>query len=161
MSPIEHSHRDPAYKALWIQSKTGTECFSASSDGQVLWWDIRKMGEPTEKLYLDPTKKQDPTKALGAMALEYEPTMVCVYNHMHVIFFNNNKCKSVKFFIFGNGNFFYPNCYFFETGLWDNLPGIFLNTISAHKIHGRMWTRINIIMQQESQDTSRKNSSSV
>lgn len=75
MSPIEHSHRDPAYKALWIQSKTGTECFSASSDGQVLWWDIRKMGEPTEKLYLDPTKKQDPTKSLGAMALEYEPTM--------------------------------------------------------------------------------------
>lgn len=75
MSPIEHSHRDPAYKAMWIQSKTGTECFSASSDGQVLWWDIRKMGEPTEKLYLDPTKKQDLTKAQGAMSLEYEPTM--------------------------------------------------------------------------------------
>lgn len=77
MSPIEHSHRDPAYKAIWIQSKTGTECFSASSDGQVLWWDIRKLGEPTEKLFLDPTKKQDLTKAQGAMSLEYEPTMVC------------------------------------------------------------------------------------
>lgn len=77
ISPIEQSHRDPAYKTIWIQSKTGTECFSASSDGQVLWWDIRKMGEPTEKLYLDPTKKQDPTKAMGAMSLEYEPTMVC------------------------------------------------------------------------------------
>jgi hypothetical protein len=76
MSPIEHSHRDPAYKAIWIQSKTGTECFSASSDGQVLWWDTRKMGEPTEKLYLDPTKKQDLTKAQGSMCLEYEPTMV-------------------------------------------------------------------------------------
>lgn len=75
MSPIEHSHRDPAYKAMWIQSKTQSECFSASSDGQVLWWDIRKMGEPTEKLYLDPTKKQDLTKAQGAMSLEYEPTM--------------------------------------------------------------------------------------
>lgn len=85
MSPIEHSHRDPAYKALWIQSKTGTECFSASSDGQVLWWDIRKMGEPTEKLYLDPTKKQDPTKALGAMALEYEPTMVYTILHNFVM----------------------------------------------------------------------------
>ena len=106
MSPIEHSHRDPAYKALWIQSKTGTECFSASSDGQVLWWDIRKMGEPTEKLYLDPTKKQDPTKALGAMALEYEPTMVCVYNHIHVIFSIITNAKVWKFFIFGNGIFF-------------------------------------------------------
>ena len=36
------------------------------------------MGEPTEKLYLDPTKKQDLTKAQGAMSLEYEPTMVGV-----------------------------------------------------------------------------------
>ncbi|XP_074647572.1 dynein intermediate chain 3, ciliary-like isoform X2 [Tubulanus polymorphus] len=75
MSPIEHSHRDPLYKAIWIQSKTGTECFSASTDGQVLWWDIRKLGEPTEKLILDPTKKQDPTKAQGSMSLEYEPTI--------------------------------------------------------------------------------------
>ena len=37
------------------------------------------MGEPTEKLYLDPTKKQDLTKAQGAMSLEYEPTMVSYY----------------------------------------------------------------------------------
>ena len=42
----------------------------------MLWWDIRKMGEPTESLILDPTKKQDMTKAQGAMALEYEPTIV-------------------------------------------------------------------------------------
>ena len=75
-TPIEHSHRDPAYKAIWLQSKTGTECFSTSTDGQVLWWDTRKLGEPTEKMYLDPTKKQDPTKTQGAMSLEYEPTMV-------------------------------------------------------------------------------------
>jgi len=75
MTPIEHSHRDPAYKVIWLQSKTGTECFSASTDGQVLWWDTRKMGEPTEKLFLDPTKKQDITKAQGAFSLEYEPTI--------------------------------------------------------------------------------------
>ena len=74
MTPVEKSHRDPAYKTIWIQSKTGTECFSASTDGQVLWWDIRKMGEPTEVLYLD--KKQDLSKAQGAYCLEYEPTIV-------------------------------------------------------------------------------------
>ncbi|XP_050391535.1 dynein intermediate chain 3, ciliary [Patella vulgata] len=73
MTPIEQSHRDPAYKAIWIQSKTGSECFSTSTDGQVLWWDIRKLGEPTEKLYLD--KKQDFSKAQGAYSLEYEPTI--------------------------------------------------------------------------------------
>jgi len=43
------------------------------------------MGEPTEKLILDPTKKQDMTKAQGAMSLEYETTMVC--NKIHVNIF--------------------------------------------------------------------------
>ena len=34
-SLIEDSHRDPCDKILWINSKTGTEFFSASKDGQV------------------------------------------------------------------------------------------------------------------------------
>ncbi|XP_018644483.1 axonemal dynein intermediate chain, putative [Schistosoma mansoni] len=75
LSPIEHSHRDPVWKTLWIQSKTGNECFSTGTDGQVFWWDVRKMSEPTEFLYLDPTKKQDISCAQGAYALEYESTM--------------------------------------------------------------------------------------
>ncbi|CAL8102283.1 unnamed protein product [Calicophoron daubneyi] len=75
VSPVEQSHRDPTWKVIWIQSKTGTECFSTGTDGQVLWWDVRKMSEPTEKLYLDPTKKQDFSCAQGAYALEYESTI--------------------------------------------------------------------------------------
>lgn len=43
---------------------------------QVLWWDIRKLGEPTERLILDPTKKLNIDNALGGISLEYEPTMV-------------------------------------------------------------------------------------
>lgn len=35
ISLIENSHRDPCNKVLWINSKTGTEFFSASKDGQV------------------------------------------------------------------------------------------------------------------------------
>ena len=35
LSTVEVSHRDPVYGAVWLQSKTGTECFSASTDGQV------------------------------------------------------------------------------------------------------------------------------
>ncbi|GCB65186.1 hypothetical protein scyTo_0007664 [Scyliorhinus torazame] len=35
MPAIEVGHRDPVYKIIWLQSKTGTECFSASTDGQV------------------------------------------------------------------------------------------------------------------------------
>lgn len=36
VSTVEVSHRDPVYGALWLQSKTGTDCFSASTDGQVM-----------------------------------------------------------------------------------------------------------------------------
>lgn len=75
-SPIEKSHRDPANGILWMQTKTGTECFTASSDGQVYWWDTRKgLSEPVDSLILDPTKKLDLNNALGATVLEYESTM--------------------------------------------------------------------------------------
>lgn len=75
-TPIEKSHRDPANGILWMQTKTGTECFTASSDGQVYWWDIRKgLSEPVDSLILDPTKKLDINNALGATVLEYESTM--------------------------------------------------------------------------------------
>uniref|UniRef100_A0A8C4T7K8 Dynein intermediate chain 2, axonemal-like n=1 Tax=Erpetoichthys calabaricus TaxID=27687 RepID=A0A8C4T7K8_ERPCA len=75
MSIIEQSHRDPVYKVIWLQSKTGTDCFSASTDGQVLWWDIRKLSEPTERLILDISKKGTLDGAAGATSLEFETTM--------------------------------------------------------------------------------------
>uniref|UniRef100_A0A8B9BZ91 Dynein axonemal intermediate chain 2 n=1 Tax=Anser brachyrhynchus TaxID=132585 RepID=A0A8B9BZ91_9AVES len=75
VSAVEASHRDPVYGAIWLQSKTGTECFSASTDGQVLWWDIRKLSEPTETLVLDITRQGLLENALGAITLEFEPTM--------------------------------------------------------------------------------------
>ena len=55
----------------------GTECFSTSTDGYVLWWDIRKIGEPTETMKLDVSKVG--RKVLGGVALEYEPTIVSTY----------------------------------------------------------------------------------
>ena len=75
-SLIENSHRDPAYKTVWLQSKSGTEFFSASTDGKVLWWDTKKLSEPVETLILDIEKKGRLENALGAMSLEYEPTIV-------------------------------------------------------------------------------------
>lgn len=41
-SALEQSHRDPVYKIIWLQSKTGTDAFSASTDGQVT--DSRSRG---------------------------------------------------------------------------------------------------------------------
>lgn len=34
-SPAECSHKDPVFNVLWINSKSGTEFFSSSPDGQV------------------------------------------------------------------------------------------------------------------------------
>ncbi|XP_061149638.1 dynein axonemal intermediate chain 2 [Syngnathus typhle] len=75
VSSLEQSHKDPVYKAIWLQSKTGTEAFSASTDGQVLWWDVRRLSEPTEQLILDLGREGNLDRALGAISLEFEATM--------------------------------------------------------------------------------------
>eukprot|EP00002_Diphylleia_rotans_P016056 TRINITY_DN311_c0_g1_i3.p1 TRINITY_DN311_c0_g1~~TRINITY_DN311_c0_g1_i3.p1 ORF type:complete len:496 (+),score=87.81 TRINITY_DN311_c0_g1_i3:405-1892(+) len=71
-TPIEKSHRDPVYDVEWIQSKTGSECFSVSTDGQVFWWDVRKLGEPTDSMQLD--WKGD-NLTYGGIVLEYDPAL--------------------------------------------------------------------------------------
>lgn len=43
-----------------------------------MWWDIRKLSEPTEVVIMDITKKQQLEHALGAISLEFEPTLVGV-----------------------------------------------------------------------------------
>ncbi|MGH0154989.1 UNVERIFIED_CONTAM: hypothetical protein FKN15_033248 [Acipenser sinensis] len=91
MSTIEHSHRDPVYKVIWLQSKTGTDYFSASTDGHVLWWDIRKMSEPTEKLILDPSKKGNLDNALGAIS---GPTKFIVGTEQGQVVSCNRKAKT-------------------------------------------------------------------
>ncbi|NWI59043.1 DYI3 protein, partial [Calyptomena viridis] len=75
VSPAERSHRDPVYGAIWLPSRTGTECFSASTDGQVLWWDIRKLSEPSERLVLDITREEQLKNALGAISLDFSSSM--------------------------------------------------------------------------------------
>lgn len=41
-SLMENSHRDPVNNVLWINSKSGTEFFSASTDGQCKWFALNK-----------------------------------------------------------------------------------------------------------------------
>ncbi|NXK32986.1 DNAI2 protein, partial [Piprites chloris] len=74
-TPVEVSHRDPVYGAIWLPSRTGTECFSASTDGQVLWWDIRKLSQPSERLVLDITREDQLKNALGAISLDFSLSM--------------------------------------------------------------------------------------
>uniref|UniRef100_A0A8B9G4E8 Dynein axonemal intermediate chain 2 n=1 Tax=Amazona collaria TaxID=241587 RepID=A0A8B9G4E8_9PSIT len=97
VSTVEVSHRDPVYGAIWLQSKTGTDCFSASTDGQVLWWDVRKLSVPTEKLVLDISRKGILKDALGAVALEFEstlPTKFMVGTEQGIVILCNRKAKT-------------------------------------------------------------------
>ncbi|XP_061733218.1 dynein axonemal intermediate chain 2 [Nerophis ophidion] len=97
VSSLEQSHRDPVYKAIWLQSKTGTEAFSASTDGQVLWWDVRRLSEPTERLVLDLGREGNLDRALGAISLEFEatmPTKFMVGTEQGIVVSCNRKAKT-------------------------------------------------------------------
>lgn len=39
------------YDVVWLQSKTGTECASVSSDGRLLFWDVRKLHEAEGQMH--------------------------------------------------------------------------------------------------------------
>jgi dynein intermediate chain 2 len=94
-SPIEKSHRDPVYDNSWLQSKTGTECVSVSTDGNVFWWDTRRLGEPVEELVL---KGKNDTHVSGAVSIEYEavagPTKFMVGTEQGTIISCNRKAKT-------------------------------------------------------------------
>jgi dynein intermediate chain 2 len=69
-SLIESSHHDPVYDVHWISSKTGNQCASVSTDGQMLWWDTRKLSEPTDRILLSTDCKNNGV-ILGGSSLEY------------------------------------------------------------------------------------------
>jgi hypothetical protein len=38
------------YDVFWVSSKTGNQCCSVSTDGQMMWWDTRKLSEPQDTI---------------------------------------------------------------------------------------------------------------
>jgi dynein intermediate chain 2 len=67
---VEVSHWDPVYDVVWIQSKTAQDVASVSSDGRLLFWDVRKLDEVCDEAVI--TDGGRPTeKVLGACALEW------------------------------------------------------------------------------------------
>ncbi|CAF3905248.1 unnamed protein product, partial [Rotaria sp. Silwood1] len=75
-SLIEFSHRETVRNALWLQSKTGTEFFSAAADGKIYWWDTKKMNQPVDKLVFDLEKKERTQYASAITKLEYDSSIV-------------------------------------------------------------------------------------
>lgn len=73
---LEKSHHDPVYDVDWITvGKSGNECVSTSTDGRILWWDMRSAeNQPIESLSLEekiPVGDDFKTKLLGGTALCY------------------------------------------------------------------------------------------
>jgi dynein intermediate chain 2 len=70
-SVLEKSHHDPVYDVTWLtQSKIANDFFSTSTDGRVLWWDMRSLKAPTDQLILRDGNKPD-GKVYGGTCLEY------------------------------------------------------------------------------------------
>jgi dynein intermediate chain 2 len=92
----DRTHRTPVYDFAWTQSKASTELMSTSIDGSVLWWDLRKLGEPLEELALAVEKGGE--ASLGGMCLEYSPaagaTKFMVGTEQGLIVAGNRKAKT-------------------------------------------------------------------
>lgn len=97
-SEKEVSHGDSVKSVLWINSKSGSEFFSGSSDG-LMWWDNRNLCKPIERLMMDPIRTDDQVleRSFGVSVLEYEttiPTRFMCGTSQGMLFSCNRKGKS-------------------------------------------------------------------
>jgi len=67
---IDKAHHDPVYDIRWIQSRSFNECVTVSTDGRMLWWDVRNLKQGYgDSLIL----KEDKEKTTyGGMSMAYK-----------------------------------------------------------------------------------------
>lgn len=99
--PPHVAHRDLVRRVMFINSKSGQEFFSSGPDGNVKWWDIRNMSEPTDEMIMDVVKSsfdvQSMANANGVCTLEYEatiPTRFMVGTENGLVISGNRKGKT-------------------------------------------------------------------
>lgn len=75
-SSIYNSHCNPISALLYTHSRTNTEFFSGSLDGQCLWWDKRNLSAPLDQLYMSirfPAEESpNMSNAEGVSCLEFD-----------------------------------------------------------------------------------------
>ena len=75
-SKLEESHHESVSDFVWLKSKSNTEFITTSTDGQVVWWDIRDLSEPViepENSLMLVDRENDVEKEYGGMKIEYNP----------------------------------------------------------------------------------------
>ena len=108
-SVVEKSHHDPVSDVFWVSSKTGHQCVSVSTDGQMLWWDTRKLVEPIDSLILATDSKGN-GMTLGGSSLEYNteagPTKFLVGTEQGIVMSLNmrNQKTNNGITVFDNGS---------------------------------------------------------
>lgn len=84
------------YDVFWTQSKTGNNCTSVSTDGRMLWWDTRRLGEPIDEAFLTPSPAKD-ASLYGGSAMEFSmeagPTKFLVGTEQGVVLNLNTRNK--------------------------------------------------------------------
>ncbi|KAJ8728159.1 hypothetical protein PYW08_016544 [Mythimna loreyi] len=78
-SSIYNSHREGITSILYTNSRTYSEFFTGSSDGQCLWWDLRNLSHPLDQLpmsiRLKPSEHPNMSNAEGVSTLEFDNGM--------------------------------------------------------------------------------------
>lgn len=75
-SQIEFSHKDYISGLLWIHSKNGTEFFTGSRDGCIMWWDTRNMIAPYETFLLGKDQmRSEEENVYGCTSIEFSQSM--------------------------------------------------------------------------------------
>ncbi|XP_026724990.1 dynein intermediate chain 3, ciliary-like [Trichoplusia ni] len=76
-SSVYNSHRRPITSILYIHSRTHTDFFTGSSDGECLWWDLRNLSYPFDRLSMSvrhgPTEMPNLSNSEGVSTLEFDP----------------------------------------------------------------------------------------
>ncbi|XP_068631998.1 dynein intermediate chain 3, ciliary-like [Battus philenor] len=75
-SSIYNSHIGPVTALLFTHTRTNTEFFTGSLDGQCLWWDIRNLSAPVDKLPMSVrySEKENPnlSNSEGVSCLQFD-----------------------------------------------------------------------------------------
>ena len=73
LSEIEISHHEPVVDLKWLSSKGGNEFVSCSTDGKVIWWDIRDLSKHSDSLTISEQVQTngEGDKLVGCTSLEY------------------------------------------------------------------------------------------
>ncbi|KAI5651879.1 dynein intermediate chain 3, ciliary [Phthorimaea operculella] len=100
-SSVYNSHTLPITGLLYIHSRTLTEFYTGSPDGFCLWWDTRKLSEPTERIpmsvRLAPKENPSLANAEGVSSIQFDrgmPTRFLVGTESGLVINGNRMGKS-------------------------------------------------------------------